>query len=303
MKAKTLIRNLFFILLFNFLGTGLWAKEKNVVALSKSLAEMWLLAGGKLSGLTDDALELPECKNAVSVGSTHTASFEAIISLNPDLVLLTQDIPSHKKLHLNLNSLGIQVYVVDVKNFSDYEKVMRDFTSMTGRKDLYQKNVEAVKKDIEKIVLTRRGLSLLESTTRGLSPADTSRGLSPAETYLFLRISGTKNKVLKDHFANEIFQDLGLVPVVNDSLSLDEIGIEAIVTSDPDYIFIVYQGNQKNAEDSFYKAYQSHPAWKDLSAVKNGKVHILPKELFNFKPNERWALAYQTVAGFTGGGL
>ena len=140
MKAKTLIRNLFFILLFNFLGTGLWAKEKNVVALSKSLAEMWLLAGGKLSGLTDDALELPECKNAVSVGSTHTASFEAIISLNPDLVLLTQDIPSHKKLHLNLNSLGIQVYVVDVKNFSDYEKVMRDFTSMTGRKDLYQKN-------------------------------------------------------------------------------------------------------------------------------------------------------------------
>lgn len=284
MKAKTLIRNLFFILLFNFLGTGLWAKEKNVVALSKSLAEMWLLAGGKLSGLTDDALELPECKNAVSVGSTHTASFEAIISLNPDLVLLTQDIPSHKKLHLNLNSLGIQVYVVDIKNFSDYEKVMRDFISMTGRKDLYQKNVEAVKKDIEKIVSTRRGLS-------------------PAETYLFLRISGTKNKVLKDHFANEIFQDLGLVPVVNDSLSLDEIGIEAIVTSDPDYIFIVYQGNQKNAEDSFYKAYQSHPAWKDLSAVKNGKVHILPKELFNFKPNERWALAYQTVAGFTGGGL
>jgi len=302
-KAKTLIRNLFFILLFNFLGTGLWAKEKNVVALSKSLAEMWLLAGGKVSGLTDDALELPECKNAVSIGSTHTASFEAIISLNPDLVLLTQDIPSHKKLHLNLNSLGIQVYVVDVKNFSDYEKVMRDFTSMTGRKDLYQKNVEAVKKDIEKIVLTSRGLSPLESTTRGLSPADTSRGLSPAESYLFLRISGTKNKVLKDHFANEIFQDLGLVPVVNDSLSLDEIGIEAIVTSDPDYIFIVYQGNQKNAEDSFYKAYQSHPAWKDLSAVKNGKVHILPKELFNFKPNERWALAYQTVVAFTGGGL
>ena len=286
MKAKTLIRNLFFILLFIFLGTGLWAKEKNVVALSKSLAEMWLLAGGKLSGLTDDALELPECKNAVSIGSTHTASFEAIISL-----------------HLNLNSLGIQVYVVDVKNFSDYEKVMRDFTSMTRRKDLYQKNVEAVKKDIEKIVSTRRGLSPLESTTPGLSPTDTSRGLSPAESYLFLRISGTKNKVLKDHFANEIFQDLGLVPVVNDSLSLDEIGIEAIVTSDPDYIFIVYQGNQKNAEDSFYKAYQSHPAWKDLSAVKNGKVHILPKELFNFKPNERWALAYQTVANFTGGGL
>ena len=231
---------------------------KRVIALSKSVAEMWLLAGGKLVGTTEDGLDLPGTEDALSVGTLTTSSLEAIISLNPDFVILTLDIPLHKKLYVNLKDLGIKTYIADVKNFDDYDKVISDFTDYTGRKDLYKKNVLEVKNKIQEILVNFRS----------------QNGDVKEKSYLFLRVSSAKNKVLKEHFGNEIFLDFGLKSIVEDNSKLDEIGIEAILTKDPDYIFVVQQGNQKNAEEAFYRAFESHPAWNNLSAVKNKKVYI-----------------------------
>ena len=40
----------------------------------------------------------------------------------------------------------------------------------------------------------------------------------------------------------------------------------------------------------------SNPAWKELSAVKNDRYHVLPKALFHNKPNNRWGESYQMLA-------
>lgn len=267
---------------------------RKAVALSKSVAEMWLLAGGEVSATTDDGLELEGAKNAISVGGLTIASLEAILSVNPELVIMTLDIPLHKKINASLHDLGIKTYIVDVKSFSDYEKVMTDFTELTGRKDLYDKNVVQVKKAIEKVL--KKNAQKVAALTR--SPAAGRSGAAASETsatYLFLRVSSAKNKVLKDHFGNEIFQGFGLKSIVSDDSPLDEIGVEAIVNADPDYIFVVAQGDQKRADEAFYKAYKSNPAWAGLTAVKNDRVFMLPKELFNYKPNDRWAEAYEVV--------
>ena len=289
-----------FIILCVTSGTGLFAAAsksntvKKAVALSKSVAQMWLLAGGELSATTDDGLELEGAKNAVSVGGLTTASLEAILSVNPELVLMTLDIPLHKKIHASLRDFGIKTYIVDVKSFSDYENVMTDFTGLTGRKDLYDKNVVQVKREIEK-VLKKKAQKVAASKTSPTAGRSGAAASETSATYLFLRASSAKNKVLKDHFGNEIFQAFGLKSIVSDDSPLDEIGIEAIVNADPDYIFVVAQGEQKRADEAFYKAYKSNPAWAGLTAVKNDRVFMLPKELFNYKPNARWAEAYEIV--------
>ena len=36
--------------------------------------------------------------------------------------------------------------------------------------------------------------------------------------------------------------------------------------------------------------------WKDLAAVREKNYAFLPKELFHFKPNARWAEAYAYLA-------
>lgn len=281
-------------------GAGLFAAAsksntvKKVVALSKSVAEMWLLAGGEVSATTDDGLELEGAKNAVSVGGLTTASLEAILSVNPELVLMTLDIPLHKKIHASLQDFGIKTYIADVKSFSDYEKVMADFTALTGRKDLYDKNVVQVKREIENVLKKNAQKVAVSQTSLAAGRSGAAASAAPA-TYLLLRVSSAKNKVLKDHFGNEIFQAFGLKSIISDDSPLDEIGVEAIVNADPDYIFVVAQGDQKRADEAFYKAYKSNPVWAGLTAVKNDRVFMLPKELFNYKPNARWAEAYEIV--------
>lgn len=262
-----------FFLLF---AENLKKNPQNVVGLSKSVSQMWLLSGGKLVGTTDDSFELENIGNAISVGTLTTTNLEGIVSLNPDLVILTLDIPVHKKIAENLQNLGIKTYIVDVKKFDDYKKVMKDFADLTGRSDLYQKNVLDVENQIERIV-------------------EKNHQEKKGKTYLFFRVSSTKNKVLKNHFGNEIFTNLGLTFVVKNDNSLDELSMEAILNENPDYIFVVAQGNQKKAYEAFYNAFEKNPVWKELKAVKNKNVFMLPKELFNYKPNENWANAYQYV--------
>ena len=252
------------------------AAPRNVVAVSKSVAELWTLSGGTLAGTTDDALGLAGVENAVSVGSVHAASLEAILSVNPELVILTLDIPVHKSINENLKNLGIKTYIADVKSFSDYEKIITDFTKLTGRKDLLKTNVTDVKKKISKIIASNKNGS--------------------QKTYCFIRASSTKNKVLKDHFGNEIFSDLGLKSIIEDDSLLEELSAEELLSKNPDYIFVIFMGDEKKGRESFNSAYEKNPVWSELKAVKNKHVIFLPKDLFNYKPNARWAEAYEIVA-------
>ncbi len=272
-----------FLTLILFFAGRVYAKSDDglrVAALSESLAEMWLLAGGSLTGATEDALLLPELSEAVknkniqSVGTLTTPSLEVLVSLEVNLVLVTKDIPVHKKIRESLLALGKEVYVVDVKNFSDYEKVMEDFTRRTGRSDLYKKNVLEVKERISGILSSSKKID---------------------SSYVFLRVSAAKNKVMKNHFANEIFSDFGLTSSLKDDTPLDDLGMEALLTLDPDYIFVVAQGDEKRGKEIFTKTYVNAPGWKNLTAVKNNRVFFLPKNLFNYKPNANWDKAYAYV--------
>lgn len=277
MINKTENKKVLVMILTTVLSVSLFAKTpKNVVALSKSVAELWTLSGGTIAAGTDDALELPGAENAVSIGTLTTASLEAILSVNPQLVILTLDIPLHKTLEENLRALGIKTYIADVKSFSDYENVMSDFTKLTERKDLYKKNVTDVKNQIEKIKASHAG------KTKG--------------TYYFVRASATKNKTLKKHFGNEIFQDLGLKSIIEDDSLFDELSIEELLSKNPDYIFVTFQGNEKKGRESFKAFYENNPVWSELKAVKNNKIFFLSKDLFNYKPNARWAEAYNLAA-------
>lgn len=251
---------------------------KSVVALSKSIGELWLLSGGQLSGITDDGLHMDGIGDARSIGSLAKPSIESILALDPDLVLLTSDIPTHAKVAEDLTAQGIFVDKVAIGSFEDYDSYMKQFTEVTGREDLYKQNVTDVKADIDDI---------LEKSDLDLS----------GKTYLELRVSATKNKALKDdYFASEIFNDFGLKNIAQDDSGLDDLSVEAILAQNPDYIFVIPQGREDEAEKAYEDAFTSDPAWETLSAVQSGQVYTMPKDLFQYKPNARWAEAYQYTA-------
>ena len=257
--------------------------DSRVVALSRSVGEMWLLAGGNLVGVTDDAMDLEGLSKAcTSVGKLSAPSAEAILALHPALVLTAPDIPAQREVQKTLEAAGVRCQAVDINNFADYASVMQSFTAETGRADLYEKNVTAVQQKIDSVK------AALPSEIKG-------------KTFLVIRASAAKTKVLKsDHFTVAMLEDLGLTNAAPESL-LDQLSMEGITEANPDYLFVIFQGEPKEAEAVYQELIGGQPAYDQLKAVKDGHTAVLPKDLFQYKPNARWGEAYEKLAELLGG--
>ena len=290
MKRREIALMILSLCLSLILAGGAWAQEgtggepRNVIALSRSIAELWLLSGGELCGVTEDALDLEGISEGVaSIGSLAHPSTEAVLALDPGLVLMTLDMPAHKTLAQELEELQIPIRVIDIENFAGYDEQISYLSGLTGREDLYEQNVVQVRARIDEIL------------------AKAQQDLSVEGSFLCMRISATKNRVMKkDFFTCEIIGDFGLTNIADDSNALDELNLEAIAVADPDWIFVIPMGDDETARAVYEELFTSQPVWDELSATRNGRVNVLPSELFMYKPNARWDEAYQYMYDLLG---
>ena len=256
-------------------------KPQRVVSLVGSYAETWILAGGNLIGVTDDVIserkmDLPSGTNIV--GTIKEPNVEEIIALSPDFVLLSPDIESHVKISETLKISNIPFAFFKVEHFEDYLNMLKVCTDITGNEELYDKNGIAVKNQIEDI------LAKIESKNN--------------TQILFIRAfsSGAKAKN-DDNMACRILNDLGTINIASEHKSLlEDLSMEEIIEEDPDYIFVVTMGDSEKALKALKDGIEKDPAWNGLSAVKNDRYIVLPKELFHYKPNARWGESYEYIA-------
>ena len=70
-----------------------------------------------------------------------------------------------------------------------------------------------------------------------------------------------------------------------------------MLAEDPDYIFVVVQGSDPADAQALLEAtLLSNPAWEGLTAVREGRYHVMDQRLYNVKPNARWGEAYEKLA-------
>lgn len=250
-----------------------------VVATYGSFAEAWLLAGGQLCGVTQDALEqrnlgLPE--DIAVVGTVKEPNAEEIIALEPDLVLLASDITAQADIRDVLENAGLACAFFQVDTFADYAFMMEQLCAITGREDLYEENVTQVGQQIEEA----QANAALSSTRPNV---------------LLIRAFSTGIKAkTDDELAGAILKDLGAHNIADDHPSmLEDLSLEEVIAADPDYIFVTTMGDEQKALDYLNGLIQQNPAWSELSAVKEDRYIVLPKDLFHYKPNNRWGESYQ----------
>lgn len=252
-----------------------------VVSLYGSFAETWLLAGGTLVGATSDAIEERQLDldGAAIVGSVKEPNLEEIIAAEPDFVILAADIAAQADFHDALTQADIPHAYYRADTFEEYLTMLEQFCSMTGRQDLYEQNGLAVQTQIEDVLKAVEG--------------------QPAPTALLIRAYSTGAKAKgEDNLAGVILRDLGADNLVSRYESLlEDLSMEEIIAADPDFIFITTMGSSDEAAMDYMAAtFESNPAWAELSAVKNGRYVLLPRDLFHYKPNARWGESYAYLA-------
>lgn len=112
-------------------------RPERVISLVGSYAETWVLAGGELTGVTDDVIEETrlEVLDGISiVGTVKVPNAEKILSLSPDFVLLSPDIENHLKIKETLDNANIAHAFFKVEYFDDYLKMLDICTDITGKK-------------------------------------------------------------------------------------------------------------------------------------------------------------------------
>lgn len=253
------------------------ALAERVVSLYGSFSEAWLQAGGTLVGVTDDAvnergLELPD---AQIIGTNKAPNLELVMALEPDWVILSADIAAQGPAMQVLQEAGIECTAFRVDTWQDYAAMMDVLTQKTGRRDLYDAIVPPLEQNISRII------------------EQAKEQKSPKVLLLRAYSSGAKAKGA-DNLAGVMLQDLGCVNVVDLHPSLlEDLSLEAIVMEDPDWILVsVMGGDEQAALRALDESLGRNPAYQALTAVQEGRVRVLPRDLFHYKPNARWAESY-----------
>ena len=253
-----------------------------VASLLGSFSEVWTLAGGKLVASVDDAwnsfdLGLPD--DAVKLGAILEPNTELLIASRPDFVIASSNTEPDVAMRGTLENAGITVAYFDINNFDDSLNMLNICTDITGRQDLYEKNGTSVRDEIE----------------RSKARID---GSSPKVLLLRAASKNVKVKGSDDTVGGSVLKDLGCINIADSDKSLtDDLSLEAIVKADPDYIFVMVQGNNVDAAlknvDTMLK---DSPAWSSLTAVKNNRYYVLDKASYTLKPNARWGESYTKMA-------
>ena len=257
-------------------------KPERVAALLGSFADVWTLAGGQLCASAEDAWEDfgLQLGDAVNIGGAHSPSLELLISADPDFVIASASTASNVELKETLEAMGITVAYFDVDNFDDYLNMLNICTDITGRKDLYGQNGLAVKTQIDKIKAQYSEADIPESERKILL-------LRAASS--FVKAKGSSGTVL-----GEMLCDMGCINIADsNTVLLENLSVEAIIREEPYHIFVVTMGSDTEAaKQSLENLIKETPALSTLDAVKNGRLHVMDKTLFNLKPNARWAESY-----------
>lgn len=255
---------------------------ERVAALLGSFADMWMLAGGSVCATADDAWEdlgLDLHPDTVNLGSTHSPSKERLLASVPQLVLASSKLSRHLEMREALEGAGIAVAYFDVNCFDSFLRVLKIFTDLTGRDDLYLRHGVEQKNKIDEILERSRGRDEISVLVLRASAAS-------------IRAKNSDGTML-----GGMLRDFGCVNIADsDSMLLDNLSLESIILRNPDKIFFVEAGDEPEEIRAAVAAMMAeNPLWQSLDAVKEGEVYFMEKSLYNLKPNASFAIAYEKL--------
>ncbi len=258
-------------------------KPKNVVCLYNSFADLWYSLGGDIVGRIDSTSSLPTAYlDKEIVGSMGGVNVEKLLTLKPDLVIIASNIDGQTRIIPILQQNKIEYIALQYESIEEYFKTLKLFGNILGSASEADGIIAKVKKDVNGVI------------------AKATKDRHPSVLLLF---GSTRSVTVKTQYSTvgSMLEDLGARNIAYDprlsAEQMEAFSMERVLQEDPDYIFVQTMGDDVNQIlNRVKKDVESNPAWASLTAVKEGRYIVLPKDLYLYKPNKRYGEAYLGLA-------
>lgn len=256
---------------------------KKVANLYNSYLSLWDLLGGKIVAAVEQADEKPvDIGDAELVGKPADPNLEKIVEIDPDFVVIAP-FSKNKEVAEKLDGMGIPTIYVEIKSKDDYYRLVRLFSAILENEEGFEKYALDMEEKIQELI------------------AKVPKG-DPQKVLLMMSTQSGVNVKNNQSINGEMLTDLHTINIADNAVVGDkseEFSLEQIVSEDPDVIFMTEMGSDLEAiAKKRSETLETDPVWGDLSAVKNGRYHVLPKDLFTYKPNENYLEAYTILAKY-----
>lgn len=214
--------------------------------------------------------ELPELRDRPSVGGGLNPSLEALAALRPDLVIVW-DGERSSALRPRLEEMGIAVFALAADDTTDLFRSIGQLGRLTGLKRGADSVAGAIRSELDAVRASVRGkaapsLFYVVSTD---PPMTAGPGTFIAQ---IVQLSGGRS----------VFPDV--------AADWPTVAMEEIVRRDP-HVVILPEGE---APVRTLEALRRAPGWRDLRAVREGRVFRVPSNLLN-RPGPNLGRAARTL--------
>ena len=255
-------------------------KPERVVSLSPSYLSMIDAVGGKIVGrATSKVGTVPESMKSVpEIGLVFNINMENLIGLKPDLVLAGKN--QHEKFVPMLESNKINVIEFDAKTFDEVKRTVTTLGDIYGTQDKAKAENELLDKEVKAIT--------------DKLPKESKKVVIMHATASAVTVEGSHS------IAGCVSDLLGFKNVAAAALKgksdKTPYSMETLVEQNPDIIFVTSMGKPGEIENRLRTDFKNNHAWSSLQAVQQGRVYVLPENLFLINPGLRYPQAVKYMA-------
>lgn len=224
--------------------------------------------GGKVVGRPDTKLTLPEeLKKAKIIGNAHQPNFEQIASLKPDVLVANN---GFQKNVPTVEGQGTKVIISSANSVQDIQKNIELYGTVMKKEDKAKELNQKINDQMKKYEKKSDVKALLVYGAPG--------------TYLAALPTSLSGDVLEKTGGKNIASDF---PETKEYPQYAQLSVERIIEANPDVIYLITHGDPKSVKKAFEGEMMKNEAWKNLDAVKQNRVVILPPDLFGSNPGTK----------------
>ncbi|MFC4556513.1 siderophore ABC transporter substrate-binding protein [Georgenia faecalis] len=250
---------------------------QSVVATDNRTFETLAAWGVELSAaalaLAPDTVEFANQDDIIDLGSHREPNLEAVVAVEPDLIINGQ---RFAEFHEDFASLapGAAVLSLDPRDGEPFDAELKRQVMALGEIFGKQAEAEALAADLD---------AAIERVTAAYDPEDTVMGVITSGGEIGYVAPGAGRTI------GPMFDIVGLTPALevpegSEDHQGDDISVEAIAQSDPDWIIVMDRDAAVTADDPAYtpgsEIIEGSEALADVTAVREGNVIYMPADTY-----------------------